>query len=118
MKKHLKIFIIYFPIVLLGLQILADLSYLVAPAWYFNNGYYLNAFLGTNVLVVLFFLSFTFLFKFCEVSKWAAIAEGLFALNNLIVQEDNLYNILFQVIVGLLAIILTFNYYIKKIIYQ
>jgi hypothetical protein len=114
MKHRLKIFIIYFPVILVGCQVAVNLLSFVSPKLYNELGFYLNTFFGTNVLFAVFLVLFTFLLRFCEVSRWAAIAELLFALNFLIVKQDNLYNIMFQIIVGIIAITLTFIYYIKK----
>lgn len=114
MGKHLKIFTIYFPVMLVAGQVLVNLMYFLFPVAYYESGFYLNTFFGTNVFFAIFLTVFTFKFQFCSVSRYAAIAELLFAINFMVVQQDNLYNILFQVIVGTLAIIATFFHYIKK----
>jgi hypothetical protein len=114
MKKTVKIFIVYFPVILVSGQVLINLlSFLYEPA-YKAAGFYLNTFFGTNVFFALFLVAFTWMFKFCSVSKWAALAECLFAINYLVVKEDNLYNISFQIIVGLVAIAATYWNYLKK----
>lgn len=114
MRKKIRIFIVYFPVILVSLQVLVNLlSFIYEPA-YKAAGFYLNTFFGTNVLFAGFLVAFTFMFKFCSVSKWAAVAECLFALNYLIVKEDNLYNISFQIIVGIIAIMITYWSYLKK----
>lgn len=114
MKKPVKIFIIYFPVVLVSLQVLVNLFALIDRTAYNAIGFYLNTFLGTNVLFSFFMLAFTFSFKFCAVSRWAAIAEVLFGVNYLVVQQDNLYNILFQIIVGAICLLLTYRYFTSK----
>lgn len=114
MNKQVKLFVIYFPVVLVTLQVLVNLLSFVAPGWYNTAGFYLNTFFGTNVLFAIFLLCFCFMFRMCAVSRWAAGAEVMFAVNYLIVQQDNLYNIMFQVIVGTLAIVATFWHYVKK----
>ncbi len=113
MRKS-KLFVIYFPVSLVILQVIGNILYLIKPEWYNSIGFYLNTLLGTNAGVALFFIVFTFSFQFCAISRWAAIAEGLFALNYLIVQQDNLYNIMFQIIVGAVAIAATFWHYVNK----
>lgn len=112
--KNIKIFVIYFPVTLVALQIMANLFYFIAPGTYYATGFYLNLFLGTNVLFALFLLAFTVMFRFCAVSRYAALAECMFALFYLIVQKDDVYNILFQIGVGVLAMIATFWHYVKK----
>ena len=107
MKSYIKIGIIYFPIILILAQVLANLIYLFAPSFYISIAFYANLLVGTNVLFTLFLVGFTFYFKFCEISRTAALAELAFVVNYLIVQEDSLYNILFQIIVGTFAIIAT-----------
>ena len=112
--KKAKLFIIYFPAILVFSQVLVNILALIDREFYNSIGFYLNTFLGTNVFFAGFMIVFTFSFKFCDISKGAAIAEGLFALNYLIIQQDNLYNILFQIIVGAIALVITFRRYIKK----
>ena len=55
MKKKIKLFVIYFPIILVAAQVAANIMYFVNPEWYFKNGFYLNTFVGTNVLFAVFF---------------------------------------------------------------
>lgn len=100
--------------ILIACQVAVNLLSFISFNTYVKYGLYLNTFFGTNALFALFLLAFTYWFRFCAVSRYAAWAEVLFALNYLIVQEDNLYNILFQVIVGVLALMLTGRYFIKR----
>jgi hypothetical protein len=95
-------------------QVAVNLLYFIMPSWYYASGFYLNTFFGTNVFFAIFLTVFTFKFQFCVVSRYAAVAELLFAVNYMVVQQDNLYNIMFQVIVGILAMMLTFWHYVKK----
>jgi len=105
---------VYFPIVLVLCQVLSNLLSFVWWDGYIAAAFYLNHFLGVNVLFAFFMLAFTYWFKFCAVSRFSAWAEVLFAINFLIVQEDNLYNIMFQVIVGTLALLLTLRYFVNR----
>lgn len=114
MNKGVKLFVVYFPVILVAGQVLVNLLYFVAREFYISTGFYLNTFFGTNVLFAVFLVVFTYMFKFCTISRWAAFAELAFAANYMIVKQDNLYNILFQIIVGVVAIFLTFWGYIKK----
>lgn len=114
MWKKLRLFIVYFPVLLIAGQVLVNLLYFVAFDWYIAAGFYLNTFFGTNVFFAFFLVVFTYNFKFCAVSRYAALGQLAFAVNYMIVKEDNLYNIMFQVIIGSLAILLTFRHYIKK----
>lgn len=114
MGKRLKIFTVYFPVMLVAGQVIVNLMYFLFPDAYYASGFYLNTFFGTNVFFAIFLTVFTFKFHFCKVSRYAAVAELLFAVNYMVVQQDNLYNILFQVIVGLLALIATFFHYVNK----
>lgn len=114
MKNKLKLFIVYFPVLLVSFQVAVNLLYFLWNSFYMSSGFYLNTFFGTNVLFAIFLVAYTFMFKFCKISRWAAIAEVLFAINFLVVKEDNMYNILFQIIVGVLAILITFSHYIKS----
>lgn len=114
MKNKAKLFVIYFPVTLVALQVMANLLYFIAPAIYNKVGFYLDTFLGTNILFSIFLLCFTFMFRFCSVSRWAAAAECLFGLFYLVIQKDNVYNILFQITVGAISLIITFWHYVKK----
>lgn len=114
MKQIGKIFLCYFPVFLVFGQVIIDILAIVWPSAYFYTMFYLGAFFGTNVLVSVFLVIFVFHFKFCAVSRAAALAELAFALNYLIVQEDNMYNLLFQIIGGSFALIVTIRSYVKK----
>jgi hypothetical protein len=114
MKKSIKVYIIYFPITLVFLQVLINFLALIDFDFYNKVGFYLNTFFGTNILFALFLVGFTFFFKFCSVSRAASIAELLFGINYLIIQNDNLYNILFQIIVGTIALIICLRSFIHK----
>lgn len=109
-----KLFVIYFPVILVSGQVLVNLSSFVVPDWYIKSAFYLNHSFGTNILYALMLLRFVFMFRMCAVSRACAFAECAFAVNYAIVQVDNLYNIMFQVIVGTIAIIYTFWHYVKK----
>lgn len=114
MKKRTKLFIIYFPVILVAAQVAVNIMYFVNPGWYFNNGFYLNTFVGTNVLFAVFLVAFTLMFKFCSVSRWAAFAELLFAVYYLVIQKDDVYNIVFQITAGTAALMATIWHYVKK----
>lgn len=114
MKRVIRILIVFFPVMLVAGQVLVNLLSFVFPQVYYATGFYLNTFFGTNVFFALFLVAFTFTMRFCRVSRYAAIAELMFAVNFMIVKEDNLYNILFQVIVGLTALAFTFRHYMEK----
>lgn len=114
MMKWLKKFLIYFPVILVSLQVVVNLYAIFDHASYVAWGFYLNTFLGTNVFFALFLIVFTFSFPFCSISRCAAVCELLFAVNYLIVQQDNLYNILFQITVGTVSLVLTYNHFRAK----
>lgn len=99
---------------LVSLQVFINVLALVNKPIYYYLGFYLNTFLGTNILFSIFMLLFTFFFRFCAVSRAAAIAEVLFGLAYLIIQEDNVYNISFQIIVGTIALLITARFYMRK----
>ncbi len=114
LKYFSKIFIKYFSIILLSLQVIADLIWVFSPVFYDNIKFYLDVITGTNFFVSLYFVVFIQLYKFCSISKYAAIAEVLFAIAYMVIQEDNIYNIVFQIIIGVLALLITFKKYVKK----
>ena len=112
--KRIKAFLIYFPVTLVAVQVLINLVYFIDKDFYISNGFYLGTLFGTNAYVALYFLLFTFTFKFCSVSRLAAVAECLFALYYLVIQKDDVYNIVFQITVGILALIATSITFTKK----
>lgn len=112
MKRRLKTFIIYFPVILVSCQVAVNILYFVAKDFYFKYGLVLNTLFGTNLFFALFLIAFTY--RMCRISKYAALAQILFAANYLIIQQDNLYNIIFQIIVGMLALIATFKHVVTK----
>lgn len=114
MKRAARLFVVYFPVVLVSCQVALNLLSFVARDFYIANAFYLDLTFGTNILVAVLLLALTYGLSFCEISRAAAWAEMAFAINYGIVKEDNLYNILFQVIVGIIAIIYTFRQYIKR----
>lgn len=109
-----KLYVIYFPVILIAGQVLVNLSSFVVPHWYIKSAFYLNLSFGTNILISLMLLRYVFMFRMCSVSRACAWAEVAFAVNYAIVKEDNLYNIMFQVIVGAGALVYTFWYYKKR----
>lgn len=114
MKKQIKIFLAYFPVILIAGQVVTNLMYFILPEYYYAWAFYLNMMFGTNLLFALFLVGFTNWFRFCYVSRYAAYAQFLFALFYIIIQEDNIYNILFQIIVGCAAMVFTFRFFIVK----
>jgi len=92
----------------------ANVLFFVAPNFYYSKGILLNTLFGGSLLVSLLLVFITFRLKFCEVSRWAAIAELIFALMALFIHDDGVYNISLQLGVGALAMLATFRHYIKK----
>lgn len=114
MKNKAKTFIVFFPVLLVTCQVLANLLLFYDVAAYNKYGFYLNTFFGTNVMFAVFLVAFTFSFGFCDISRWAAVAELAFAVNYLIIKQDNLYNVMFQIIVGSLSILATVIHYSRR----
>jgi hypothetical protein len=114
MRRLAKIFMAYFPVILIGFQIIINLMALAIPKVYYSIGFYLSLLFGTNLLFALFLVVFCHMMRFCFISRWAAYAQLLFAANYLVIQQDNLYNIMFQIIVGVVALIITFWHYVNK----
>ena len=62
MKRYSRLAIVYFPVLLVTLQVAANFLFLAEPELYYSIGFYLNTFLGTNMLFALFLVVFTFSF--------------------------------------------------------
>lgn len=114
MKHRVKLFIAYFPVIFLGCQMVANLLFFVAPNFYYTKGLLLNTLFGGSLLFALFLVCFTFIFRFCEISRWAAIAELIFGVMALFIHDDGVYNISLQLGIGAFAMLATFRHYIKK----
>jgi hypothetical protein len=99
---------------LLILQIAMNNLALINRGAYDAVGFYLGAFLGTNILYALFSVCYTFYFNFCSVSRAAAIAQLLFGIFYIFIKEDILYNILFQLIVGTVALLWCLRVFMQK----
>lgn len=114
MRRNVKIFVIYFPVILVSCQVMANLLFFISPDNYNAWGVVLGTLFGTNAMFAVFLVAFTFMFRFCAISRWSACAELLFAAYYLIIQQDDIYNILFQITAGSLAILFTGVHYIRK----
>lgn len=114
MNKKIKIFLAYFPIILVCFQVSVNFLYFISYSTYVSWGLILNTFVGTNVLFAVFLVLLTHTFKFCAVSKFAAYAQLLFGVAFLIIREDNIYNVLVQIIVGIGALLFTFRYFVRR----
>ena len=57
--RKVRIYIIYFPILLVSFQVIANLFGFLLPEYYSFLVFYLNTFLGTNVLFSIFLLLVT-----------------------------------------------------------
>lgn len=114
MRPKVKIFISYFPVLLIIMQVMVNSLYFLAPSFYQRAGFYLNTFFGTNILFAVFLVSFTFALKFCAISRAASLAELSYGVFYLFIHNDGLYNVLFQIVAGLLALGWTFKAYITR----
>lgn len=112
--KTVRKFLVYFPVILVAMQVLVNLYALIDRESYNAAGFYLNTFVGTNIFFAVFLVAFTFSFNFCHVSRYAAVAELLFGIFYLIIQQDNIYNIMFQIVVGGGSLFFTYRHFIKK----
>ena len=112
--KRFKLYIVYCPVLLLALQVIANILYFVSADVYNAVAYELASVIGVNLMTALFMAAICFFFNFCRVSRAAAVAEILFALNDVLVKNDDVYNIVFQVIIGMAALSVTVLLYMKK----
>jgi len=113
MRMRGKIFMAYFPFVLVCCQFIINCLFLLG----LDNQtflYYANALFGTNFFFAVFLVCYTQFFYFCRISKWASIAEFLLALDVLFVKNDSTYNLIFQSIILICAIIVTLLSYSDK----
>ena len=57
--KKIKLFVIYFPVILIIFQVAINVLSFIAPVFYLQNGFVLNTFFGVILLFALFLLAFT-----------------------------------------------------------
>jgi Na+(H+)/acetate symporter ActP len=111
LKKTSEFIITYAAAIIVVLQIIGNMLFFFDKEFYIKNGFILNWAVGTNAFfpVVLFCMSYRL--KFCRAGIICAGAEVLMALYYVIVQKDDIYNIIVQITLGLLAIMLTMIIY-------
>lgn len=114
MRKATNIFLAYSPVILIAGQLLCNSLWFFDRVDYYRYGFYLNTFFGTNVAFGLFLVVLTHRLKFCRVSIACAYAQIAYAVNYLLFPRSEIYNLWFQIGVGVLALIVTFSSYIKK----
>ncbi len=112
MRMRGKLYMAYFPFVLVCCQFIINCLFLLG----LDNQtflYYANALFGTNFFFAVFLVCYTQFFYFCRISKWAAFVEVLLAIDVIVVRNDNIYNLVFQTIILIAAIMLTLLQYSK-----
>jgi len=108
-----KIYMAYFPFVLVCIQFLINVALLLG----LENPevlYYLNAMFGTNFFFAVFLVCYTNFFHFCIISKWASFAELALAIDVMVVKNETTYNIVFQSVIMICGIIVTLLSYSDK----
>jgi len=113
MRMRGKLYMAYFPFVLVCIQFLINVALLLG----LDNPeilYYLNAMFGTNFFFAVFLVCYTNFFHFCRISKWASFAELALAIDVMVVKNETTYNLIFQTIIIICAIIATLLYYGDK----
>lgn len=114
MKYFSKIVIAYFPILLTFFQLLINLIYFINKDFYVDYSFYFSNMFGQSLIFSLFLVLYTYFFKFCSILRITAITQLIICILYLIIQNDNIYNILFQIIVAVLSLLMTVYYYVKK----
>jgi hypothetical protein len=112
--RKVKLFLVYFPIILIAGQLLANSIFYIDNAFYYKHAFYLSIWFGTNVLFAIFLCGLTWVFSFCSISKWCAAAQVFYAFNLHLFPRKEEYNVVFQIIVGVIALLITFSDYFKK----
>ena len=91
---------------------------LISYEFYSNNFFWISCFFGSTLISSVQNIAMVHLFKFCEISKYASYAILIFLpvyiIDFLIFGTESIANILFQLIIGLVALFLTLLAYIKK----
>lgn len=109
MKKIATFIVAYSFVIITALQLVVNLVFIFFKDFYLQNWFMLANLFGFSFLYLIPMVSVAFLFKFCAMSRICAIAQVILSLLWLIIQEDNVYNITAQVIIGGLSLALTFK---------
>lgn len=107
MKGVFKILIMFAPVFLVFGQVAANLLYLAAPFTYAELYPYIATIFGMNLVGAILMVAITYIFKFCAVSRAAAVAEVIFCLVYMLIPDKDMYNISVQIIVGVAALLMT-----------
>lgn len=109
-----KIILAYFPIIYTMLQLICNVVYFIDKEFYLNLAFYFQNTIGTSLILSVFLVIYTSYFKFCSISKITALTQLLMSIVYLVIQDDSIYNIIFQITVMFISLILTLYLYIKK----
>jgi hypothetical protein len=115
-RKVTRFVLAYFLFILLLGQTVANIIRVSWPEFYFSGSFkfWTDFQVGINLWVIGFFMFYAFGLKFCYPARAAAVTELLFAIFYAIIKEDNMYNVIFQLIVGGMGIIVTLYVIYKK----
>lgn len=111
MKKVLTILVAYSFVYITSLQLFVNILFVFKKDFYLKYAFYFTQISGLSISYLLPMVAVAFLLKFCKVSRICAIAQIIMSVLWLIIQEDNIYNITSQIIIGVLALLFT----LKKI---
>ncbi len=115
MKKLLTFIVAYSFVIITGVQLLVNLISIFFREFYYKNWFIIANLVGVSFIYLIPMIAVVFLLKFCYVSRICAIAQVILTILWLVIQEDNMYNITAQLIIGFLALFFTY-FKIKKII--
>ncbi len=107
MKKVLTFIVAYSFVIITIVQLLVNILAILNPNFYYKNMFIISNLVGFSFAYLIPMVSVAFLLKFCKVSRICAVAQIILSLLWLIIQEDNIYNITAQIIIGGLALLFT-----------
>lgn len=107
MKRLVRGFIMYFPVILIAGQLAANILYVASPEIYSDWFFYIGALFGINWLMAIFMVAFTFYFKFCSISRVCAVTELLFGVVDLAAKDSPQFNVAVQIIAAAIALLIT-----------
>jgi hypothetical protein len=95
-------------------QLLANITSIFFKEFYYKNWFIIANLVGVSFIYLIPMVAVVFLLKYCYVSRICAIAQVILTILWLVIQEDNIYNITAQLIIGFLALFFTY-FKIRKI---
>ena len=117
-KKFDKVYLAYSPVINILAIIIVDIISLVNYEFYYNYYVYISIAVGMSVLNALDKRAMIRLFSFCDISRYSVYTLisfiPIFIIDYWIFGYESKNNRILQIVIGVVALVLTVKAYIKK----